>query len=181
MQQRYKAFLFTIILVSSLFWIRFSVEQPTILKKDNLQTPHKGFSAPDFTLQTLDGMLVTLSEYQGQIVLLNIWASWCGPCQAEMPAMQHIHEKYLDRGVIILAVNATYQDNTDNVNGFVQELGLTFPVLLDINGQVAKLYQLHSLPTSFFIDRNGIIKEVIIGGPMSGALLQSRIESLLME
>ena len=181
MQQNYKAILFSAVLILGMVWIGLSTEKGNSIQNGRLPVPQKGFSAPDFTLQTLDGEEVTLSEFNGQIVLINLWASWCGPCRAEMPALQNIHQKYKDQGVVILAVNVTYQDDIASAETFVNELGITFPILMDSNAEVAHLYQLRSLPTSFFVDKDGRITEVVIGGPMAEALLQSRIESLLKE
>jgi peroxiredoxin len=98
-----------------------------------------------------------------------------------MPDMQQAYERYNEQGFTILAINATNQDNLSAVEDFILEHELTFPVLLDTQGDVSRLYQLRSLPTSFFVDAEGIIQEVIIGGPMSEALLLTRIENLLLE
>ena len=98
-----------------------------------------------------------------------------------MPAMQNAYEAYQDQGFEILAVNATNQDNQQDAIDFAGQYGLTFLILLDISGEVSGLYQLRSLPTSFFIDRNGVIQEVVIGGPMSEALLRSRVQQLMEE
>lgn len=143
--------------------------------------PTKGFLAPDFTLSTLSGESVTLSDLRGQAVLVNLWASWCTPCRAEMPAMQIVYERYRDRGFTILAVNATNQDSLSSAQAFVEELGVTYPILLDLDGKVSALYQLRALPSSFFINPDGRIQEVIIGGPMAEALLSIRAEQLIAE
>lgn len=141
----------------------------------------EGFSAPDFTLDSLDGGQTTLSDLRGQIVLVNLWASWCLPCRAEMPAIERVYRSYKDLGLEVLAVNATNQDSVDAATAFVQERGLTFPVLLDRTGSTSAAYNLRGLPSSFFIDRQGVIRSVVIGGPMSEALIQSKVESLLKE
>ena len=120
-----------------------------------------------------------LSELRGQAVLVNLWATWCAPCRAEMPAIQKLYSEYRGQGFEVLAVNMTYQDDYLAVQPFSQENQLTFPILLDENGKVAQKYELRSLPSSFFIDRDGIIQEVVIGGPMAEALLRTRIESIL--
>ena len=93
--------------------------------------------------------------------------------------MQKLYDEFKDQGFVVLAVNMTYQDNPTAVVPFVKENGLSFPILIDGTGIVGEKYELRSLPSSFFIDRNGIIQEVVIGGPMSEALLRTRIESLL--
>lgn len=141
--------------------------------------PQSGFPAPDFSLPALDGKTYTLSELKGNAVLVNLWATWCPPCRAEMPAIEKIYQEYKDKGFVVLAVNMTTQDDPFAVAPFVQEYGLTFPVLLDENALAAAAYQMRSLPSSYFIDRAGIIREVVIGGPMAEALLRTRVEQIL--
>jgi peroxiredoxin len=119
-----------------------------------------GDIAPDFELKTLDGKTVKLSDYKGQKVMLNFWATWCPPCKAEMPAMQKFHEE-MGNDVKILAVNI---DPQLNVQGFVDEMGTTFSIPLDENDEVNSLYQVISIPTTFFIDTKGVIKQKHIGG-----------------
>src|SRR3989304_2360998 len=139
-------------------------------------SPREGFLAPDFTLESLDGTLVTLSELRGKIVVINLWATWCPPCRAEMPALEKSYELYKDSGVVILGVNLTNQDSLRDVPRFVEEFGLTFPILLDQDGSVSLLYQLKGLPTTYFVNRNGIIRTVVVGGPMSETFIRSKIE-----
>jgi len=143
--------------------------------------PQEGFMAPDFTLETFDGRTVSLSDFKGQVVMLNIWASWCPPCKAEMPSMESAYQKYQDQGFVVLAVNATHQDSATDAAAFINQSGFTFPVLLDSKGVASNLYQLRSLPTSFFIDKEGVIREIIFGGPIPEAGIQARVESLLAE
>ena len=167
------------ILIVALTWVFVSADKTGASTAGKIPAPREGFLAPDFTLQTVEGQTITLSELRGQAVLVNLWATWCPPCKAEMPAIQKMYEEYKDRGFVVLALDMTYQDSPSAVSPFIQEYGLTFPVLLDETGNVAEKYELRSLPSSFFIDRNGIIKEVVIGGPMAEALLHTRIESIL--
>lgn len=178
--QRFKL-LSIIILTLGISWIGLSATFPGGVSERGIQAPQEGFFAPDFTLETLNGGTVTLSALRGRPVLVNLWASWCRPCQYEMPAMQRIYEKYKDTGFTILAVNTIYQDNPTDVAAFVQKYGLSFPILLDKDGTVSNHYQLLALPSSFFIDRDGLIQEIILGGPMAEALLQTRVEKLLEE
>ncbi len=178
--KKYPLPLYGLLLLLGAAWIWISAAPAGSITAGEIPAPQEGFMAPEFTLETLHGETVTLSELRGTPVLINLWASWCGPCRAEMPAMQRIHEKYKDE-FTILAVNATNQDNLNAAAAFVNEHGLTFPILLDHDGSVSTQYQLRSLPTSFFVNREGIIEEVVIGGPMSEALLQTRIENLLQE
>lgn len=178
-----KRFKFTsfLVLFAGAIWIGISATLPGGASSKLIPAPQKGFLAPDFSLETLDGKTVTLSELRGKPILLNLWASWCGPCRLEMPAMEVVYQDYKDEGFIILALNVTSQDSVSAARNFVLELGLTFPILLDYTGSVSQLYQLRAFPTSFFIDRDGIIQEVVLGGPMSEALLRTRVERLLKE
>ena len=144
-------------------------------------SPREGFSAPDITLETLDGGQTTLSELRGKVVLVNFWASWCPPCRAEMPAIESVYRAYNGLGLEVLAVNTTNQDDVAAAAAFVQELGLSFPIPLDHTGAVSASYNLRGLPSSYFIDQQGVIRSVIVGGPMSEALVQSRVEELLRE
>jgi len=144
-------------------------------------SPREGFLAPDFTLDTLDGNRVTLSELRGKIVVVNIWATWCPPCRAETPALEKSYEQYKDSGVVILGVDLTNQDVVSDVESFVQEFKLTYPILLDRDGSVGNLYQIKGLPSTFFVNRAGIIRTVVVGGPMSETFIRSKIEALLQE
>ena len=179
MQPLQRKVFFFLVLLAGVAWTLLSADHLGTSTAGRIPAPREKFLAPDFTLRTPTGEAVTLSELRGQAVLLNLWATWCPPCRAEMPAIQKLYAEYRDQGFSVLAVNMTYQDDPFAVVPFVQENGLTFPLLLDETGEVAQLYELRSLPSSFFIDREGVIQEVVIGGPMSEALLRTRIESLL--
>jgi len=179
MQPIQRRVLYAVILFAGLAWVFISADKTGTSTAGEIPAPREGFLAPDFTLETTEGVSITLSELRGQAVLINLWATWCPPCRAEMPAMQKLFEEYKDQGLLVLAINMTYQDTPTAVAPFVQENGLTFPILIEETGKVADKYELRSLPSSFFIDRNGIIQEVVIGGPMSEALLRTRIEAIL--
>ena len=139
------------------------------------------FAAPDFTLDTLDGGQLTLSEKRGQPIMLNFWASWCLPCRAEMPAIERVFQRHRGDGLVVIGLNATSQDSEAAARLFVEQFGLTFPIALDRDGTAAVSYQLTGLPTTFFIDRRGIVRKVLIGGPMSEGLMLSTVEELLQE
>lgn len=120
-----------------------------------------GQKAPAFTLPTLDGGTTSLADHNGKRVLINFWATWCPPCRAEMPAIQRLYERYRGQDFVVLAVD--FQESEDVVRPFVQELGLTFPILLDETGDVARDYRVLGLPSSYFVDREGTIRQVHIG------------------
>jgi peroxiredoxin len=170
-----------ITLLMGLVWIGISANLPGTASVSGIPAPQAGFLAPDFTLPDQKGADVTLSDFQGQAVLVNVWASWCSPCRQEMPAMQQIYQDYQDMGFTILAVNAANQDNRADAEAFVAEMGLTFPILFDRDGLVSDLYRVRALPSSYFILPDGSIQEVVIGGPMAEALLHTRVENLLEE
>ncbi len=169
------------VLVAGGGWIWASAAPATGTYSERPPSPREGFMAPDFTLDRLGGGRMTLSDLRGQVVVMNLWASWCPPCRAEMPALQQVYDELRERGMVILAVNVTYQDGEAPAAAFVAEYGLTFPVLLDRTGEVGRGYLLRALPTTFFIDRQGVIRQVIVGGPMSEATIRSAIEPLLEE
>lgn len=133
--------------------------------------------AADFTLKSLTGEEVTLSSLRGKIVIVNLWATWCPPCRQEMPHMQKFYEKHQEE-VEILAVNLTSEDyGTEKVAEFVSEFSLTFPVLLDQTGEIGKLYEVYTIPTSYIIDKEGMIFQKIIG-PMDEEYMEQLITAL---
>ncbi|HIE65493.1 MAG: TlpA disulfide reductase family protein [Nitrospira sp.] len=129
--------------------------------------PLVGGPAPHFQLKTLKDTLITIADYRGKVVLLNFWATWCKPCMKEMPEMQVAYEEYKDRGFVILGVN--FGESPGKAARLVKQMGLTFPILLDQEVEVASRYQVVSLPVSFFIGPNGIIKERVFGGTLTKA------------
>jgi cytochrome c biogenesis protein CcmG, thiol:disulfide interchange protein DsbE len=170
-----------LILAISLSWMVFLPPSPEVLTGGRIPAPREGFLAPDFTLQDEQGQAIRLSDLRGRPVLVNLWASWCPPCQAEMPDMEKAYEKYSQQGFIILAINTTYQDQKSSALAFASQHGLTFPILFDMDGTVSHQYMVRAMPTSFFIDQQGIIRRVIVGGPMAGGLLSFEIEKMLRE
>ena len=129
----------------------------------------EGQLAPDFELETVHGQTVKLSHYRGQVVLINFWATWCGYCRTEFPEIQDAYERNQKKGFVVLAINV--QDRKENVLAYAQELGLTFPVLLDPLGRASGSYQARGLPTSYFVDQEGVIvlKKV---GPVNTSIIQ---------
>jgi len=109
--------------------------------------------AKEFALKNLAGSTLNLKEFQGKVVFLNFWATWCGPCRAEMPAMELLWQVFQDDDFVILAVNL--REGRDKISSFVQTNGYTFPVLLDSQGKVANTYGVRAIPTTFLIDFQG--------------------------
>lgn len=122
--------------------------------------------------------MIRLSELWGHPVLINLRASGCGPCRSEMPALERVYQEFRDQGFEILGVNSTVQDDPIKAEAFIKQQGLTFLILLDTDGEVTKTYQVRALPTSFFVDPNVIIQEIVVGGPMAEALLRVRVMEL---
>jgi peroxiredoxin len=137
-----------------------------------------GSIAPDFSLKTLEGEQVALKEYRGKKVILNFWATWCPPCREEMPEMQKFYQDYKKKDVEILAVNLEYSETKpEKIRDFVKEFGLAFPIPLDEKNTIGKQYRAVSIPTSFFIDKKGIIKKMHIG-PMDYEFMEEEIKNL---
>lgn len=109
--------------------------------------------APGFTLQTLDGKKVSLSDYKDHVVMINFWASWCGPCREEMPLLNEIYETYKKAGFVLLGINL--DDDAAAAEAFLKKTPVVFPVLSDPSGKVADKYKNQAMPSSYFIDRTG--------------------------
>lgn len=124
--------------------------------------PRVGNPAPDFTLPTLEGNPVRLSNYGGKVVFLNFWATWCPPCRQEMPSMESLYQRLKGRDFQMLAVSIDTK-GADRVQSFVATYGLTFSVLLDSNKKVYRLYGLTGVPETFIINKKGDILLKIIG------------------
>lgn len=136
-----------------------SLKRPTTKISKPLQI---GLPAPDFTFPDLNGNKVSLSEYRGKVVLVNIWATWCPPCREEMPSMQKLYDRFKGKDFEILAVSID-ANGAKAVAPFMQELKLTFPALLDTKGRIRSLYGTTGVPESFIIDKNGILVQKVIG------------------
>ena len=140
------------------------------------RTPNVGDPAPDFTLKNLKGEQVSLSDFKGQPVLINFWATWCPPCRYEMPFIESAWQQYKDEGFVVLAVDV--EEPISVVQRFVDNFGLTFPILLDYKGEVSDLYRLRAFPTSYFVGRDG---KIVIAhrGMMTEQVLQQYMQRVM--
>ena len=126
------------------------------------EAPRVGYLAPDFRLPMLDGRLVRLSDYRGQVVFLNFWATWCGPCRVEMPALERLYREFRPKGFVVLAVSTDVEEEA--VTGpYRDTLGLSFPIAHDPTMDVGRLYGVRTLPLTFLVDREGVITHQIFG------------------
>ncbi|MED4532778.1 TlpA disulfide reductase family protein [Metabacillus fastidiosus] len=148
-----------------------AVEEET--KDSDLSEVQEGKPAPDFELATLDDDRVKLSDYKGKKLILNFWATWCPPCNAEMPHMQNFYEKNKDNGIEVLAVNLMSMDNgLPVIKDFAEDYGLSFTIPLDQKGDIGIQYQAFTIPTSYIIDSNGVITKKIVG-PMDEDMMMN--------
>ncbi|GGP38224.1 thiol:disulfide interchange protein [Shewanella algicola] len=120
-----------------------------------------GDAAPDFTLKNQQGTNLNLTEQRGEIILINFWASWCGPCRKEMPVLQKLQDKYQDLGVQVWGVNVEQQNQAGK--DFLADLDLSFSIFFDQTNSLSKTYQVEAMPTTVIIDRNGKVRFVFQG------------------
>ena len=133
-----------------------------------------GRLAPDFTLTDLDGNSVTLSDFRGKTVFINFWATWCPPCRAEMPEIEAVYQEYKNQDVVVIGVDI--RENESEVRQCVEEDDFSWIFVLDTTGAVSASYAITAIPTSFFLDEEGVIQSAQIG-PMTGRVM----EELLVE
>lgn len=149
------------VMVIALVWLLAGrTAQPALPPVAELHRP-----APSFALPALDGTTVRLEDYRGKVVLINFWGTWCEPCKDETPALQEAYRKLRDQGLVIIGVDLRNQerggaDGLADVRTFAQRYGLTYPIALDASGDTARAFQIYPIPTSYFIDQNGMIRYV---------------------
>lgn len=165
--------LIMVVLVGALVWtgVNFynskqeekKVKEEQAEKNKKLEAiPEPGFKAPNITLKGFDGTVHSLSDAKGKPYIINFWASWCGPCEKEAPDLVHLYEKYNGQ-IEIFAVNATVGDSVEGAQEFSERYGFQFPVLLDMDGVAGLAYKVVSMPTTYFVDKDGVIVERVIG------------------
>jgi peroxiredoxin len=139
-----------------------------------------GEPAPNFQLLDMQGRLVALSDLRGKVVMVNFWATWCGPCRVEMPAMEALYQTFSRKDFEILAVSTDAQGMTVT-RPFQQENRLTFPILHDADYRVGLIYGARSLPMTFMVDRQGVIRHQIFGARDWGAVEAQQLVQMLMK
>ena len=160
-------------------WIIISREP--IAKNDSLdgltEGVQAGYLAPDFTLQTVSGESITLSELRGQPVLLNFWATWCPPCRQEMPHLESTHANFAGKAVIL---GVDQGEPATLISDFAEEFGVSFPLLVDEDSRVNQLYGVRGLPTTIFIDENGVVAE-LFAGILNEAIATDKLNELVVD
>ncbi|HEA64922.1 MAG TPA: TlpA family protein disulfide reductase [Candidatus Aminicenantes bacterium] len=137
------------------------VDYGTLFSSLGVQEITPPVEALDFALKNLEGSEVSLKDFQGKVVFLNFWATWCGPCREEMPSMEKLWQRFKEKAFVILAVDL--REGKEEVNSFMKDYGLTFSVLLDSKGEVGSMYAVRAIPTTFLIDSEGRIVGAALG------------------
>ncbi|GAW95796.1 MULTISPECIES: TlpA family protein disulfide reductase [Colwellia] len=132
-----------------------------LLITTNVNALELGKLAPDFTLKSMAGINLNLTEQRGKIIVINFWASWCGPCRKEMPVLQKFYEKYQDLGVSVWGINVEQENQAGR--DFLADLNLTFPILFDDTNTISASYQVEAMPTTIIIDRDGVVRYAFKG------------------
>jgi peroxiredoxin len=136
--------------------------------------------APGFTLESRDGGSVSLEDLRGQVVMINFWATWCGPCRQEMPHLEALHQRYSGLGFTLLGVNV--EDNREGATKFLEETPVTFPILFDPKNEVSKLYDVVAMPSTVMVGRDGTMRFIHHGyKPGYEGEYQTQVRALLRE
>ncbi|MBE7552608.1 MAG: redoxin domain-containing protein [Anaerolineales bacterium] len=156
--------------VGMLFWLGGQSAARSSAANQGIVQP--GQPAPDFSLPALNGETVRLSDLKGQVVLVNLWATWCPPCKAEMPTIDAFYRAHQEAGFTALMANV--QEDWGTVRAFIEMNGFTFPVLLDSQGELMRRYGVRGLPTTFIVDRSGQVRHI-----QTGAITQADLETII--
>ncbi len=156
-------------------------KQNTSNNTNNQNTSNRQ-KAPDFSWQTQNGKIVHLTDLKGKVVLLDFWATWCGPCRETIPHVEALYKKYKDKGVVVIGVNLDKASGRAAVSQFIKNNGMTYLVISDANGSTASKYGATSIPRFFFIDKQGNIAKMIVGyDPSMEEKFSKEIDSLILE
>lgn len=145
---------------------------------NNTGGPRESGKAPEFSLMTFEGETINLNDFQGQVVVINFWASWCLPCRDESPYLEAIWRKYKDKGVVFIGVD--YVDTEKEALAYIEEFDLTFYNGPDLGTRISRDYRIQGVPETFFVGKDGTLRGVKIG-PLAAPELDIRIEELLAE
>lgn len=145
------------------------------------ESPEEGFLAPQFALYDLNGKMVSLRDFRGKVILLNFWATWCPPCKREIPSLERLYQIRKDKNFEVLAVNVD-RGSHSQIASFAEKQRMSFPILLNSEGGVGDKYQVQAIPTSFLLDKKGVIRWKIRGAiEWDDPSVLSRIDQLLVE
>lgn len=137
-----------------------------------------GNLAPDFQLQTVDGQTIKLSSLRGKKVILNFWATWCPPCKLEVPEIEKFYTQNKAQGIEVIAVDLTNTEkHQSDVPAFIKAYGITYPVLLDTKAEIANLYQAYSIPTTYILDSQGVVRQKVTG-PMTYQFMTQTLKAI---
>ena len=148
----------------------------TVTASSNAPAPHIGKDTADFRVVGLNGQTYQLSDFRGRPVWLNFWATWCPPCRAENPDIQAVYDAYKDQGLVVLTISLGEDPGT--VRGYANRTHLTYPIGVDQTTEVAALYRIVGIPTHYFIDSNGILRDLRIGG-LSKDVMEKKVKELI--
>lgn len=144
--------------------------RPTFAKNGDL--------APEINLKSMTGDQIVLSQLEGRSVLVNFWATWCGPCREEFPALGRAYKKYKDQGFVVIGVNFQDENSDEGVLTFMRNSVVTFPIVRDTGERVGRMYNVRGLPTSFFVDKTGVIRDTVVGA-MDSDIIEEELAKLL--
>jgi cytochrome c biogenesis protein CcmG/thiol:disulfide interchange protein DsbE len=144
--------------------------RPTIAKVGDL--------APEFDLKSLTGDEIVLSQLKGRPVIVNFWATWCGPCRQEFPTLVRKFKQYQDQNLVIVGVNYQDENSDDGVRTFMRNTLVNFPIVRDTTEQVGRMYRITGLPTSIFVDRQGIVRNIVVGGPLTDEFIDQQVAKM---
>lgn len=133
-----------------------------LLRKDYQTGPNIGEAAPSFKLPALSGGEYSLEDFRGKAVILNFWATWCGPCRQEVPSLEALYQRYKDQGLVVVGVSVD-EEGWEPIHEFLQTVPVTFPILLDQDQRVTESYETFRLPETYFIDPQGVVKGKVVG------------------